>query len=157
MKQKLYVITSVLLLTIVVLFAYNREVRNVIFPKTERIVTLETEENRQSLKKLTSESVVIPFVKAHRKLPDYYITKDEAIKRGWRSSKTDLCKVARGKAIGGDVFDNTEYKLPSCSGRVWYTADLNYSCGYRNAHRLLYSNDGLIYISYNHYKTFIQK
>ncbi|MCH5717378.1 ribonuclease domain-containing protein [Niabella hibiscisoli] len=62
-----------------------------------------------------------------------------------------------GRAIGGDVFSNREGGLPSAEKRKWFEADLNYKCGRRNADRLLYSNDGLVYVTYDHYKTFQQK
>lgn len=39
-------------------------------------------------------------------------------------------------------------------GRVWYEADINYTGGYRRRHRILYSNDGLIFVTYDHYETF---
>lgn len=107
-----------------------------------------------SIDKLTSEEVVVPYVKKHQKLPDYYITKNEARKQGWIAAEGNLCKVLPCKAIGGDVFSNREGLLPSSGDRKWYEADLNYKCGRRNADRLLYSNDGLIYVTHDHYKTF---
>ena len=39
---------------------------------------------------------------------------------------------------------------------IWYEADINYSDGYRALHRILYSNDGLIFVTYDHYKTFVE-
>ena len=42
------------------------------------------------------------------------------------------------------------------AGRVWYEADLNYYEGRRNGHRLLFSNDGLFFVTYDHYKTFYE-
>ncbi|MCH5683635.1 hypothetical protein LWM68_04755 [Niabella sp. W65] len=47
--------------------------------------------------------------------------------------------------------------MPAAEKRKWFEADLNYKCGRRNADRLLYSSDGLIYVTYDHYKTFQQK
>ena len=41
-------------------------------------------------------------------------------------------------------------------GRVWYEADINYDGGYRSNDRILYSNDGLIFVTYDHYKTFYE-
>jgi hypothetical protein len=63
-------------------------------------------------------------------------------------------EVAPGKSIGGDVFRNKEGKLPSAPGRIWYEADANYSSGYRGGDRILFSDDGLIYKTTDHYKTF---
>ncbi len=107
-----------------------------------------------SIDKLTDEAVVVPYVRKNGKLPDYYITKSEARKTGWDASKGNLCEILPGKAIGGDVFFNREGSLPVAERRKWFEADLNYHCGRRNASRLLYSSDGLIYVTYDHYKTF---
>lgn len=103
---------------------------------------------------LTSELQVVPYVKKNGRLPGCYVTKKEARSRGWRASKRNLCEVLPGRAIGGDVFANRERKLPERKGRIYYEADLNYNCGRRNADRLVFSNDGLIFVSRDHYKTF---
>lgn len=58
--------------------------------------------------------------------------------------------------IGGNIYKNIDHKLPDFPGRVWYEADINYEYGYRNNSRILYSNDGLIFVSYDHYKTFYE-
>lgn len=106
---------------------------------------------------LTKESVVVPYVKQHGKLPGYYITKKDAREKGWVASEGNLCNVLPGRAIGGDVFSNREGNLPTKSGRTWYEADLNYNCGRRNADRLVFSNDGLVFVTHDHYKTFEEK
>lgn len=49
---------------------------------------------------------------------------------------------------------NRNGHLPSAPGRVWYEADINYSTGYRGVERILFSNDGLIFVTYDHYQTF---
>lgn len=110
-----------------------------------------------TIDQLTKEEVVVPYVKKHTQLPPYYITKRDAQKQGWIAAEGNLCDVLPGKAIGGDVFGNREGNLPKANKRKWYEADLNYNCGRRNAHRLIYSNDGLIYVTYDHYKTFVQR
>ncbi len=106
---------------------------------------------------LTREDVVVPYVKKHQQLPGYYIKKNEAREKGWEAAAGNLCTVLPGRAIGGDMFANREGGLPSAEKRKWFEADLNYKCGRRNANRLLYSNDGLVYVTYDHYKTFQQK
>ena len=90
------------------------------------------------------------------KLPDYYISKNEAKKYGWRGYKGNLDEVAPRKMIGGDVFFNDDGKLPDDIGRTWYEADLNYDGGYRNGCRIIYSNDGLFFVTYDHYQTFYE-
>ena len=73
---------------------------------------------------------------------------------GWKNYKGNLQDVAPDAIIGGDVFWNDKGKLPAAPGRVWYEADINYTGGYRNTHRLIYSNDGLSFVTYDHYQTF---
>lgn len=89
------------------------------------------------------------------KLPDYYITRDEAIALGWKSSKP-LAKYAPGKKLFGGIYFNEKELLPSAPGRVWFEADINYYSGRRNGHRILFSNDGLIFVSYDHCQTFYE-
>lgn len=90
------------------------------------------------------------------RLPDYYVSFEAAEDAGWRSKKGNLNKVLPGTMIGGAVYKNKDGKLPQSPGRVWYEADINYDGGYRNRQRILYSNDGLIFISYDHYQTFYE-
>lgn len=110
--------------------------------------------NSDEIWDLTDEKIVIPYLKKHQRLPYYYITKNEARKLGWIASEGNLCEALPGKAIGGDRFGNREGKLPKKSGRLYFEADLNYKCGRRNADRVVYSNDGLIFLTKDHYKTF---
>ncbi len=93
------------------------------------------------------------YLVKYRKLPDYYIDKKSAIKAGW---KKKLSKDLPGKMIGGDIYDNGNQKLPYSNGRIWYEADINYVSGKRNRQRILYSNDGLIFVTYDHYHTFYE-
>lgn len=110
-----------------------------------------------SVDALTKEAVVVPYVKKNGRLPDYYLTKQEARQQGWIAAEGNLCAVLPGRAIGGDRFSNREKTLPEKKGRNWYEADINYHCGRRNADRLLFSNDGLVFITKDHYKTFEEK
>ena len=89
------------------------------------------------------------------KLPDYYITRSEAIELGWKSSKP-LAKYAPGKMLFGGIYLNEDGLLPSAPGRIWYEADINYYSGRRNSHRILFSNDGLVFVSYDHCRTFYE-
>ena len=96
------------------------------------------------------------YIKQHRKLPNNYITKDEAQKSGWKTNGNTLSDVCPNKMIGGDIFYNAEGKLPTTYGRIWYEADINYTQGQRNIERIVYSNDGLIFVTYDHYETFCE-
>ena len=108
-----------------------------------------------SIDELTNENTVINYVKANKKLPDYYVTKSEAKKNGWVPSKGNLCDVLPGKAIGGDRFSNREKQLPG--NAQYYEADLNYNCGNRNADRIVFTKNGDVYLTKNHYKSFLKK
>jgi len=90
------------------------------------------------------------------KLPKYYITKNRARKLGWVEWKGNLHDVLPDMMIGKDVYKNREGKLPGSPNRLWYEADINYEKGYRNRERILYSNDGLIFVTYDHYQTFYE-
>ena len=81
-----------------------------------------------------------------RRLPYYYVDKETAEQAGWRR-RTHLSSVLHGKMIGGDVYKNKNGKLPTASGRIWYEADINYRAGFRNTERILYSNDGLLFVT----------
>lgn len=101
----------------------------------------------------TKEEVAAYINKFHR-LPSNYITKSEAMKQGWDNSKGNLWKVTNKKSIGGDRFSNLEGLLPKASGRQYYECDIDYAGGYRGAKRIIYSNDGLIFYTEDHYKSF---
>ncbi len=92
-------------------------------------------------------------LRATKRLPERYVTKREAERLGWQPG-SDLCRVARGRTIGGDRFGNYERRLPTAQGRVWREADLDFNCGRRGAKRLLFSSDGLIYVTVDHYDSF---
>ena len=96
------------------------------------------------------------FLKYLGKLPDYYVTKDVAKKYGWKNFEGNLNEIFPNGIIGGDVFSNDDSKLPDKNGRVWYEADINYTGGYRGKDRILYSNDGLVFVTYDHYQTFYE-
>lgn len=105
---------------------------------------------------MAKEAGVDLYLKYTRKLPVEYITKDYARTQGWRSKKGNLSDVLPGKIIGGDIFYNDAGKLPVAKGRTWYEADFDYTSGYRNDSRILYSSDGMIFVTYDHYKTFYE-
>jgi hypothetical protein len=98
---------------------------------------------------------VIETVRATGRLPDQYVTKREAEALGWRPG-SDLCDSAPDRVIGGDRFGNREGRLPDAPGRQWYEADLDFDCGRRGAKRLVFSNDGLIYVTVDHYESFVE-
>ena len=103
-----------------------------------------------------SKDEVALYLHIYGYLPGNYITKKEAQDLGWDSKKGNLDQVAPGMSIGGSYFGNYEGMLPEKKGRKYYECDLDYEGGYRGAKRLIYSNDGLIFYTEDHYKKFEQ-
>lgn len=101
----------------------------------------------------TPEDVAL-YIHIYQRLPGNYITKSEARELGWDSAAGNLWEVTDSLSIGGDRFYNREGLLPDAPGRVWYECDVNYNGGHRGPERLIYSNDGLIYYTDDHYQTF---
>jgi hypothetical protein len=95
----------------------------------------------------------VQSIRATGRLPERYIDKDDAERLGWRPG-ADLCRIAPGKLVGGDRFMNREGRLPNAPGRRWTEADLDYGCGRRNAKRLVFSSDRLIFVTVDHYDSF---
>lgn len=91
------------------------------------------------------------YLKKYGRLPDYYITKEEAENLGWSKGK-NLAHFAPGKMIGGDIFDNRKHILPEKEGRIWYECDVDYEGLKRNKKRLYYSNDGLMFYTESHHE-----
>ena len=89
------------------------------------------------------------------KLPDYYITFDTAKQLGWNRKKGNLADIAPGCMITREYY-NDKGLLPNKLGRTWREADINYAGGKRGADRIFFSNDGLIFVSYDHGATFIE-
>lgn len=101
----------------------------------------------------TPEEVAL-YLHAFWELPPNYLTKREACDIGWEDRKGNLWDVAYGLVIGGDRFRNREGLLPDDGERQWYECDVNYYGGYRGAERVVFSSDGLIYYTFDHYETF---
>lgn len=97
---------------------------------------------------------VAAYLHEFGELPPNYLTKKEAQALGWEASKGNLWKVTDKGCIGGDHFGNYEGKLPTAKGRKYYECDVEYAGGFRGSDRLIFSNDGLIYYTGDHYNTF---
>ena len=127
------------------------------FEKEKSDFSNKNNNSSNQIDELTNDEIVVKYLKEHGELPDYYITKSEAKSLGWVPSKGNLCEVAPGKAIGGDIWTNRQKSLPTKSGRRYFEADLNYNCGNRNADRVVFSNDGLVFVTHDHYRNFEEK
>ena len=100
-----------------------------------------------------SKDDVALYLHVYGHLPDNYITKNEAQKRGWDSSKGNLWDVADGFCIGGDRFGNYEGLLPKNNG-TYYECDVGYAGGFRGADRLIFDTKGDIWYTGDHYASF---
>lgn len=106
--------------------------------------------------KYSDKDSVALYIHTYGHLPSNYISKTKARKAGWVSTKGNLWDVLPGMSIGGSEYYNDDGQLPDKAGRRWTECDIDFDGGYRNAKRIVFSNDGLIYYTGDHYKTFEQ-
>lgn len=100
----------------------------------------------------TYEDVAL-YIVTYEHLPENFMTKDEARELGWNGGGLD--DYAYGMCIGGDRFGNKEGALPRAKGRVYHECDIDtLHANKRGAERIVYSNDGLVYYTDDHYETF---
>jgi len=102
----------------------------------------------------TDKDHVALYIHTYGTVPSNYISKNKARKAGWINTKGNLWDVLPGKSIGGGGFYNDDHMLPDAPDREWFECDIDYEGGFRNAKRIVFSNDGLIYYTDDHYKTF---
>ncbi|MFD1092537.1 ribonuclease domain-containing protein [Providencia vermicola] len=155
------VISLVLMAVLIVLSLYFRSGDVQDKPQSDKPATSEQTIARENalpktIDQLTEQQNVVSYMQKYQKLPAFYLTKKEARQAGWDAKKGNLCDVLPGRAIGGDRFSNREKSLPIADNRQWFEADINYRCGHRGADRLLYSSDGMIFVTHDHYKSFKQ-
>ena len=120
--------------------------------KAESIFDVQVEEGGE----YTSKWEVAAYLVEFGELPENFISKNDAKDLGWVSSEGNLDEVAPGKSIGGDRFGNYEEQLPEKKGRKYFECDIDYHGGYRDSKRIIYSNDGLVFYTEDHYETFDQ-
>ena len=102
----------------------------------------------------SSKDEVAAYIHQFHHLPDNYITKTKAKKLGWEQTEGNLWDVLPGMSIGGGPFNNYDGKLPEEAGRKYKECDIDYNGGARGGKRIVYSNDGLIFYTGDHYETF---
>ena len=102
-----------------------------------------------------SKEDVSLYLHLYDHLPSNYITKNEARDLGWSGGSVEV--YAPGCAIGGARFGNREGLLPKADGRTYYECDIDTTGKTsRGAKRIIFSNDGLIYYTEDHYESFTQ-
>lgn len=101
----------------------------------------------------TSKDDVALYIHTYGCLPQNFITKKEAQALGWEGGSLE--PYAPGMCIGGSYFGNYEGLLPEKKGREYTECDID-TLGKksRGAKRIVFSNDGLIYYTDDHYESF---
>ena len=102
----------------------------------------------------TDKDHVALYIHLYGRVPGNYISKSKARAAGWNNKEGNLWDVLPGKSIGGGGFYNDDNMMPDAPGREWFECDIDYDGGFRNAKRIVYSDDGLIYYTDDHYRTF---
>ncbi len=101
----------------------------------------------------SSKDDVAQYIYIYGHLPSNFITKKEAEKLGWQGGSLE--PYAPGKCIGGSHFGNYEGLLPEKEGRTYTECDIDtLGADKRGAKRIVFSNDGLIYYTEDHYESF---
>ena len=101
----------------------------------------------------SSKEDVARYIYIYGHLPSNFITKKEAEELGWAGGSLD--PYAPGKCIGGSHFGNYEGLLPEKEGRTYTECDIDtLGAEKRGAKRIVFSNDGLIYYTDDHYESF---
>ena len=101
---------------------------------------------------MTKDDVAL-YIHTYGHLPDNFITKKDAQALGWPGGSLE--PYAPGKCIGGSRFGNYEGLLPEADGRTYTECDIDtLGADSRGAKRIVFSNDGLIYYTEDHYKSF---
>lgn len=101
----------------------------------------------------TTKEDVARYIHTYGHLPDNFITKKQAQALGWEGGSLE--PYAPGKCIGGSRFGNYEGTLPEKDGRTYTECDIDtLGAEKRGGKRIVFSNDGLIYYTEDHYETF---
>ncbi|MCI8699111.1 MAG: ribonuclease [Oscillospiraceae bacterium] len=101
-----------------------------------------------------SKEEVALYIHLYGHLPGNYLTKREAEELGWSGGSVERY-AGEGTAIGGSRFGNYEGLLPEKRGRTYTECDIGtVGTTSRGAKRLVFSNDGLVYYTGDHYESF---
>ena len=100
-----------------------------------------------------SKDEVALYIHTYGHLPSNYVTKSKAKKAGWNGGSLE--DYFPGCSIGGGQFGNREGLLPEAKGRTYYECDIDTAGkNSRGAKRIVFSNDGLIFYTDDHYESF---
>ncbi len=159
-KKKLPLWASLVLVALYLLFGMGQDAPEAVEPllPAESITVQATEAPVEEFVpdedgSYTTKEDVALYIHTYGRLPENFITKDEARDLGWEGG--GLEDYAPGMCIGGDRFGNYEGLLPDAPGRKWTECDIDtLGKDSRGAKRIVFSNDGLIYYTDDHYESF---
>ena len=103
-----------------------------------------------------SKDEVAWYLHTYGHLPKNFVTKKEAQAAGWKTKGLSLGEACPGCSIGGDRFGNYEGLLPKAKGRTWWECDIDTHGKSRGPKRIVFSSDGLIYYTDDHYESFVR-
>ena len=157
MKKKFTPVLTVVLLVLALLFAMPDSGAPDASLPADDIQAAQTQDDGSTLiyagGTYTTKEDVALYIHTYGCLPDNFITKKEAQALGWEGGGLD--DYAPGKCIGGDRFGNYEGLLPEADGRTWTECDIDtLGENSRGAKRIVFSNDGLVYYTEDHYESF---
>jgi hypothetical protein len=116
-------------------------------------VSVETDPFLDPYGTYTSQEDVALYIHLYGALPVNFISKADARELGWTGGSLD--PYAPGMCIGGDRFYNYEGLLPYAPDRYWTECDIDtLGAQSRGARRIVFSNDGLVYYTGDHYASF---
>jgi guanyl-specific ribonuclease Sa len=125
-------------------------------PAPEKASAVTTDRQPEYGKSYTAWEDVAAYLLKFHELPANYISMDDAKDLGFNNKMDNMGDVAPEFTIGGGYFANREKLLPDEFGRTWYECDVDTVNGKRGKHRLVYSSDGLVYLTRDKYKSFVQ-
>ena len=156
MRKRIISIVSVLMMLMLIITGCATGSADNISSNTSEVTESTTENDGTVIDEdgtYDSKDDVALYIETYVHLPSNYITKKEAQALGWEGGSLE--PYAPGKCIGGTHFGNYEGLLPEDDGREYTECDINtLGKDSRGAERIVFSNDGLIYYTGDHYQSF---
>ncbi len=154
MKKKHTILIALILAVLAAVFGVPGE-EEAYVPAAEEIVAAQVMDDGSTLITAdgvyTSKEDVALYIHTYGCLPSNFMTKKEAQKLGWEGGSLE--EYAPGMCIGGDRFGNYEGLLPE--DREYTECDIDtLGAEKRGAKRIVFSEDGLIYYTDDHYESF---
>ena len=153
MKKKHTILIALVLAILAAIFGVPEEEAPVI--STQEIVAAQVMDDGSSLIQpdgiYTSKEDVALYIHTYGCLPKNFMTKSEARELGWEGGSLE--EYAPDMCIGGDRFGNYEGLLPE--DRDYTECDIDtLGAEKRGAKRIVFSDDGLIFYTDDHYESF---